>query len=185
MLVWVDWLCHAFLITSTSELCNKSLHPFRETPQPHFLCLEQSLKGGSVWMGQGGSPEVQEQPWVPRAWLKCAAFSKSHFCFLGWRTPGWNCTRLPVLSHGNSRQVPSLSLGKASLNGTCESSVAVVFSKRIPLQRCSELKFLPPLEYFFSLIRSCDLTLFWFRVQRFWRAKTLHSQSRAAAIGPC
>lgn len=38
-----------------------------------------------------------------------------------------------MLSHGNSRQVPCLSLGKASLTGTCDSSAAVVFSKLTPL----------------------------------------------------
>lgn len=90
-----------------------------------------------------------------------------------------------MLSQGNSRQVPSLSLGKASLTGTGDSSVAVVFSKLTPL-------LLGTLKVF----RASILTTFGifllsvFDSVRFdsgskdSEEQRLHSESRAAALGP-
>lgn len=76
-----------------------------------------------------GFPEVLEQPCVPAAVVKLCCFFKGPFLLLGMKD-----TSLELYQTA-SAEPWKFKTGSISLTGkgTCDSSVAVVFSKLIPL----------------------------------------------------
>lgn len=113
---------------------NKFLHLFRKHPTPIFFLCGAEPEGRECLDRSGrASQRFWSSPASPQRGLKCYFF-KGPFLLLGMKDTSleWHQTASAEPWKFKTGSI-SLSLGKTSLNGTCDSSVAVVFSKLIPL----------------------------------------------------
>lgn len=161
--------------------------PLGNSPLPFCFWLEQSLKEGTVSISQVGLPRGAGAAPGPCSLVKICCFFQGSFLLLGMKD-----TRLELYQTASAEpwkfKTSSISLTKWNLWLLCA---------------CCLLKTNPtPVEYSegaqslnFDLLWNISflcvwleaviwLSSIWFRVQRLWRAKTLQSQSTAAAMGP-